>query len=68
MDRPPANPRTALVAGATGLVGRKVALLSDMGGAYPQGREFNFYSYAPATARVVGDWPTPVSFRRRIKF
>lgn len=44
------------------LVARKVKLLTVMGGQYPAGREFNFFSDAPATQRVVNDWPTRVVF------
>lgn len=34
-----------------------------MGGEYPSGREFNFYSYSPsATARVVNTWPGKMIF------
>jgi inosine-uridine nucleoside N-ribohydrolase len=44
------------------LVARKVAQLVSMGGTFPQGREFNFFSDAPATVRVVTDWPTPILF------
>lgn len=34
-----------------------------MGGEYPSGHEFNFYSYTPAaTARVVNNWPGEIIF------
>ncbi len=44
------------------LVAQKVKLLTVMGGQYPSGREFNFFSDAPSTQRVVNDWPTPAVF------
>ncbi len=44
------------------LVAQKVKLLSVMGGQYPSGREFNFFSDAASTQRVVNDWPTRAVF------
>lgn len=44
------------------LVAQKVKLLTVMGGQYPSGREFNFYSDIPSTQRVVNDWPTKMQF------
>jgi inosine-uridine nucleoside N-ribohydrolase len=41
------------------LIAKKVDRLVVMGGAYPSGREFNFFSDVPATKHVVNDWPTP---------
>ncbi|MCW2875950.1 MAG: Inosine-uridine preferring nucleoside hydrolase 3 [Sphaerisporangium sp.] len=40
------------------LIAQKVKRLVVMGGAYPSGREFNFFSDVPATKHVVNDWPT----------
>lgn len=44
------------------LVRRKVALLSVMGGRYPEGKEWNFEQDPPAAARVASTWPTPIVF------
>jgi hypothetical protein len=44
----------------TDLVARKVALLSVMGGRYPEGKEWNFEQDPAAAARVMERWPTPV--------
>lgn len=34
-----------------------------MGGKYPSGQEFNFYSYSPSTtAHVVNNWPGRMVF------
>ncbi|KAI5916992.1 inosine-uridine preferring nucleoside hydrolase-domain-containing protein [Camillea tinctor] len=47
----------------TDLVTAKVKELIVMGGSYPSGREFNFFGYnSTATAHVVNNWPTPVTF------
>src|SRR5205814_10400141 len=48
--------------GGRDLVARKVALLSVMGGRYPEGKEWNFEEDPAAAARVVRDWPSPVLF------
>jgi len=42
------------------LVARKAALLSVMGGRYPEGREWNFEQDPAAAAFVMQHWPTPV--------
>ncbi|HEX4143371.1 MAG TPA: nucleoside hydrolase [Pirellulales bacterium] len=44
------------------LVEKKVRTWVAMGGTLPAGREFNFYVDAPATARAVEGWPTPIVF------
>jgi hypothetical protein len=46
------------------LVAQKVAFLSDMGGAYPSGNEFNFYTQVTGgtTQAVVDTWPTPAIY------
>ncbi|KAI1636613.1 inosine-uridine preferring nucleoside hydrolase-domain-containing protein [Biscogniauxia mediterranea] len=45
------------------LVTAKVRELVVMGGSYPSGREFNFFGHnATATAHVVNNWPTPMTF------
>ena len=44
------------------LIERKVQRLVCMGGAYPEGREWNFYQDAEAARTVVNDWPGPVTF------
>src|SRR5262249_29546666 len=44
------------------LVARKVALLSVMGGRYPEGKEWNFEQDPAAAARIVRDWPAPILF------
>lgn len=45
-----------------GLVKKKVKLLCIMGGAYPKGREYNFYKVASATRYVVDNWPGEILF------
>ena len=42
------------------LVARKVALLSVMGGRYPEGKEWNFEQDPAAAAHVMAEWPTPI--------
>lgn len=44
------------------LVAKKVAYLDLMGGQYPSGKEFNFYSNPAATRAVVNNWPTRIIF------
>lgn len=44
------------------LVKKKVRAWVCMGGAFPQGREYNLYCDAPAAVEVVKRWPTPVFF------
>lgn len=44
------------------LVKKKVRAWVCMGGAFPQGREYNIYCDAPAAVEVVKRWPTPVVF------
>jgi hypothetical protein len=44
------------------LVAQKVVEYSDMGGAYPQGNEFNFNIIGSASKYVVENWPTPIVF------
>jgi hypothetical protein len=45
------------------LVARKVSELVVMGGEYPSGYEYNFFSDdASATAHVVNNWPTMITF------
>ncbi|PIG82189.1 inosine/uridine-preferring nucleoside hydrolase [Aspergillus arachidicola] len=44
------------------LVKAKVEELVIMGGAYPCGYEYNFYSNASAAAHVVNTWPGPMTF------
>lgn len=44
------------------LVARKVTELSDMGGAYPGGSEFNFNQNGMAAKYTFENWPTPVIF------
>src|SRR5262249_25236149 len=56
------EPDGASPPGGREVVARKVARLVSMGGKFPEGREFNFYCDAAATARVARDWPTPVVF------
>jgi hypothetical protein len=48
----------------TELVKRKVALLVQMGGEYPSGNEFNFYSQTESgmTKAAVDGWPGPIVF------
>ncbi|MBD3393100.1 MAG: nucleoside hydrolase [Chitinivibrionales bacterium] len=46
------------------LVAKKVKAWSCMGGAYPEGREWNFWALnmGPATKFAVDNWPRPVTF------
>jgi inosine-uridine preferring nucleoside hydrolase len=44
------------------LVEKKVRAWVAMGGAFPAGREFNFYVDTPATRAAIDAWPTPVIF------
>jgi len=44
------------------LVKKKVRAWVCMGGAFPQGREYNLYCDAPAAVEVVKHWPTPAIF------
>jgi len=44
------------------LVERKVRLWVCMGGAFPQGREWNVHRDAEASRAVIAHWPTPVVF------
>ena len=44
------------------LVKKKVKLLCIMGGAFPKGREYNFYKVASATRYVVENWPGEILF------
>src|SRR5690606_38289321 len=48
----------ALLDAYPGLVERKVEQLVVMGGAYPSGREWNFFNDVAATKKVVEEWPT----------
>ncbi len=44
------------------LVRRKVKLWVCMGGSFPQGREYNIYKDAAASASAVSNWPGPAVF------
>lgn len=44
------------------LVERKVAELVVMGGGYPSGHEFNFWSESPVTEHVINNWKGSVVF------
>lgn len=44
------------------LVAKKVIELSDMGGKYPNGGEFNFEGNGSSTKYTFENWPTPVVF------
>jgi purine nucleosidase len=44
------------------LVEQKVNTLICMGGRFPEGREWNFYQDAAATAFTMEQWPTPIIF------
>ncbi len=44
------------------LVAQKVKVLSDMGGQYPNGKEWNFYMDGGASSYVCRSWPTPANF------
>lgn len=44
------------------LVIKKVSELAVMGGWFPSGREFNFFENPAATAYVVDNWPTMMTF------
>lgn len=45
-----------------GLIGKKVKRLCIMGGAFPGGREYNFFKVASATRHVVENWPGEILF------
>lgn len=44
------------------LVEKKVKHLVTMGGAYPDGREFNIYCDSAASVSAIQSWPTPIYF------
>lgn len=44
------------------LVAQKVRLWVCMGGAFPQGREWNLHRDAAAAQEAIGRWPTPIVF------
>ena len=44
------------------LVRQKVRAWVCMGGTFPQGRSFNFFTDGPAAAYAVAYWPTPIVF------
>lgn len=44
------------------LVKKKVSLLCIMGGAFPKGREYNFFKVPSATKYVVENWPGKILF------
>ncbi|KAA5547568.1 nucleoside hydrolase [Adhaeribacter rhizoryzae] len=44
------------------LVAKKVKKLVVMGGAFPQGKEFNIHIDAPSSKYTFAHWPTPVLF------